>query len=63
MELCEVEFDKERNLHDMVEQNIEMLFPELVVLDSEFERDWYRPDTIAFDKKRNMFAIIEYKNR
>lgn len=34
VELREVEFDKERNLHDMVEQNIGMLFPELVVLDS-----------------------------
>lgn len=63
VELRGVEFDKERNLHDMVEQNIRMLFPELVVLDSEFERDGYRPDTVAFDKRRNTFAIIEYKNR
>lgn len=63
VELREDEFDKERNLHDMVEQNIGKLFPELVVLGSEFERDGYRPDTVAFDKMRNTFAIIEYKNR
>ena len=63
VELRQAEFDRERNLHDTVEQNIGMLFPELVVLGSEFERDGYRPDTVAFDKKRNTFAIIEYKNR
>ena len=63
VELRGVEFDKERNLHDIIEQHIDVLFPELEVLGSEFGRDGYRPDTVAFDKKRNTFAIIEYKNR
>ena len=63
VELRKTEFDKERNLHDMVEQNIGKLFPELVVLGSEFERDGYRLDTVAFNKRRNTFVIIEYKNR
>lgn len=63
VELRGVEFDKERNLHDIIERHIGVLFPELEVLGSEFERDGYRPDTVVFDKKRNTFAIIEYKNR
>lgn len=63
VELSKTGLDKERDLHDMIEQNIDVLFPNLVVLGSELERNGYRPDTIAFDKKRNTFAIIEYKNR
>lgn len=63
MELNKTELDRERDLHDMIEQNIAVLFPDLVVVGSEIERNGYRPDTIAFDKKRNTFAIIEYKNR
>ena len=63
VELRKIELDRERNLHDMIEQSIGVVFPDLEVLDSEFERDGYRPDTVAFDKNRNTFAILEYKNR
>ena len=63
VELREDAFDKERSLHDTIERNIGVLFPGLEVLDREFERDGYRFDTVAFDKNRNTFAIIEYKNR
>lgn len=63
VELLETEWDRERVLHDMVEQNIRALFPDLVVLRSEFERDGLRVDTVAFDEKRNTFVIIEYKKR
>lgn len=63
VELRETELDRERVLHDMVEQNIGVLFPKLVVLRREFERDGLRADTVAFDEKRNTFVIIEYKNR
>ena len=63
VELRKIELDRERNLHDMIEQSIGVVFPDLEVLDSEFERDGYRPDTVAFDKNRNTFVILEYKNR
>ena len=63
VEIDENGFEKETTLQNIVEQNISYLFPELEVLDKQFQRDGHRPDTVAFDCGKNTFVIIEYKKR
>ena len=63
VEIDENGFEKETTLQNIVEQNISYLFPELEVLDKQFQRDGHRPDTVAFDCGKNTFVIIEYKRR
>ena len=63
VEIDENGFERETTLQNIVEQNISYLFPELEVLDKQFQRDGHRPDTVAFDCGKNTFVIIEYKKR
>lgn len=53
-------FKTEREMQRVVEENItELLGLELVK--SEYTVNRYRIDTVAFDKARKAFVIIEYK--
>ena len=56
----EVIFEKEKPLHDLIENNLEELFG-LKVVDGEFEIEGYFLDTLGFDSETNSFVIIEYK--
>lgn len=49
-------------------QNLEKIFPDLFFLDNQVniknkEEKSFWADTLAFDKKRNTFVVIEYKRR
>lgn len=55
-------FDYEKLIQTMVEKNLDVIFPELEFVISEYQLDDLRPDTIAFNKESRSFAIIEYKN-
>ena len=62
----EVGFDNEKHMQNLVENNIETLFPGLKLLGTEFREmagGEHRPDTIALDTDRNTFVVMEYKNR
>lgn len=56
----EVVFEKEKPLHDLIENNLEELFG-LKVVGGEFEIEGYFLDTLGFDQEANSFVIIEYK--
>ena len=58
----EIEFDRESKLQRLTENNLEELF-NLQFVDTEFEYNRLRIDTLAFDSKSNSFVIIEYKNK
>lgn len=65
-ELHDCGFDKERQMHKLIECNIGTLFPGLKLLETEFRemaRGELRPDTIAFDTTLDTFVVLEYKNR
>ena len=65
-ELHDRGFDKERQMHNLIERNIGILLPGLTFLSREFrDLDGGRhiPDTVAFDKGQNTFVVIEYKNK
>lgn len=65
-ELDHIGFVDENQLHRLIESNIGTLLPGLTFLSREFrELDGGRhiPDTVAFDKGQNTFAVIEYKNK
>jgi len=65
-ELHDRGFDKEVQMHKLVERNIGTLFPGLKLLETEFRemaRGELRPDTIAFDTTLDTFVALEYKNR
>lgn len=65
-ELHDRGFDKEGQMHKLVERNIGTLFPGLKLLATEFRemaRGELRPDTIAFDTTLDTFVALEYKNR
>mgnify|MGYP001241294544 CR=1 FL=1 len=55
-----VNFDLEREIQTIVENNTEELF-ELKVVKSEFSVGGYRIDTLCFDEETKSFVIIEYK--
>lgn len=52
----------EKLLQTLVEKNLDKIFPGLEFLETEYQIDNLRPDSIAFDNERNSFVIIEYKN-
>lgn len=52
----------EKLLQLLIEKNLNVIFPHFEFISSEFTIDNLRPDTVAFDKERNSFVIIEYKN-
>lgn len=60
-ELHEDEPAQTDNLFKEIKQNMDKLFPDLVVLEDKFVKTDYRPDMVAFDRKRGMFVVIEYK--
>ena len=65
-ELPDSGFGKEAHMQKLIENNIEMLFPGLTFLTSEFRGmggGELRPDTIAFDMIQNSFVALEYKNK
>ena len=60
-EIKEVKFSSEREMQHLCEENVEMIFG-CEFVSSEFTVGQFRIDTLAFDKERNSFVIIEYKN-
>ena len=56
-----VNFNSEKDIQDLVENNLEELF-NLKFIASEFQVKNFRLDTIAFNEETNSFVIIEYKN-
>jgi len=56
------EFEYERVLQNLVERNLDVIFPSFEFLTTEFQIDNLRPDSVAFDNDRRAFVIIEYKN-
>jgi predicted transport protein len=60
-EIHEESFDLERTIQNLVEKNLDSIFSGLEFVETEFQIDDLRPDTIAFDSEKNSFVIIEYK--
>ena len=59
-------FKNEDQMHRLIEDNIQALFPGLSFLTREFREmagGELRPDTVAFDTNLNTFVALEYKNR
>lgn len=56
-----VNFEYEKDLQKLTENNLEELF-NLQFIETEFQVDNLRIDTLAFNKESNSFVIIEYKN-
>ena len=56
-----VNFDYEKDLQKLTENNLEELF-NLQFVEREFQVDNLRIDTLAFNLESNSFVIIEYKN-
>jgi predicted transport protein len=56
----EVKFDLERNIQNLVENNLDQAF-NLKLVSSEFQLQGLRIDTLAFDEENKSFVIIEYK--
>jgi len=56
----EVDFKLEKNIQNITERNINLLFG-LDLVESEFSINNFRIDTLAFDKELKSFVIIEYK--
>lgn len=54
------EFKKERESQRLIEANIEEVFG-LKFIDTEFQLNNLRVDTLAFDQETNSFVVIEYK--
>ena len=58
-------WDYEREIQDLIQNNVEVIFPELEFVDDEFtvvtDVDKLRPDSICFNKEARCFVIIEYK--
>jgi len=53
-------FNLEKEIHDLVEQNVEELF-DLEFVKSEMSIGGFRFDTLCYDVENNSFVIIEYK--
>jgi len=58
--IAKVPFKLEKNIQDLVEENIETIF-DYQFVSSELSIGEFRLDTLAFDKQNNSFVIIEYK--
>lgn len=56
-----VNFKNERELQRLTENNLDELF-NLKFIETEFQVDNLRIDTLAYDEQTNSFVIIEYKN-
>lgn len=56
------EFDAEKAMQALVEENMGVVFPGCEFIAHEFPLDGKRIDTVAFDTKSRSFMIIEYKN-
>ena len=59
-EVEKLSFKNEREIQNLVEDNLEELFG-LEFISSEFRISDFRLDTIGFNKEYNSFTIIEYK--
>ena len=62
VEISEKSFDLEKTIQTLTEKNLDSIFPSLEFIESEFQINDLRPDTIAFDSEKRSFVIIEYKN-
>ena len=62
VEIHEKSFDSEKMIQTMVEKNLDSIFSGLEFVETEFQIDDLRSDTIAFDSEKKSFVIIEYKN-
>ena len=60
--LRKVEFNKEKDLQKLTEDNLEELFG-LKFVATEFQLDNLRIDTLAYNEETKSFVIIEYKNK
>ena len=56
------DFDYEKEIQKLIENNLTTVFPNLEFLTTEFRIDNLRPDSVSFDVESNAFVIIEYKN-
>jgi predicted transport protein len=61
VEIHEESFDLERTIQNLIEKNLDSIFSGLEFVETEFQIDDLRPDTIAFDSEKKSFVIIEYK--
>jgi hypothetical protein len=55
-------FDYEKDLQNLIEENVSTIFPELEFISSEFSLRELRVDSVCFNNQTNSFTIIEYKN-
>lgn len=62
VEIHEESFNLEKTIQTLVEKNLDSIFSGLEFVETEFQIDDLRPDTIAFDSEKKSFVIIEYKN-
>lgn len=62
-ELKSDNFSKEERQHKWVETNLQLLFPNLELVESKPQIASKIPDTVAYDRDANTFVAIEYKNR
>ena len=58
----EIKFKREYYLHRFTQKHLKELF-QLKCVASEIQHKKLRFDNLAFDKEKNSFVIIEYKNR
>lgn len=60
----ESHFDLEKDIQNLVENNLADIFPDLKLtfVKSELTVGGFRFDSLAFDQKNKVFYIIEYKN-
>lgn len=54
-------FKVEKDIQNLIESNLSVFFPELILIKSEYIIKNLRMDTLAFDYHHNSFVIIEYK--
>lgn len=55
-------FDYEKMIQNLVERNLNVIFPELEFVTTEYSLEGLRIDSVAFNTETNSFVIIEYKN-
>jgi predicted transport protein len=60
----EENFDREKDIQNLIENNLADIFPDLnlTFIKTEFSIGNFRFDSVAFDKENNVFYILEYKN-
>ena len=63
-ELSAIKFAKEKPMQELIQKHLDKMLG-LKLLESEFSVDngVYWLDTVAFDREKNTFVIIEYKNK